>query len=47
MVGPGSILLKKSMSFALARFSGVLLPLTGEHERFVDRSEKSIFSLEY
>jgi hypothetical protein len=38
------ILLKKSLTVLLTEFSGVFLPLTGVRERFVGRSERSIFS---
>ncbi|CAB3795106.1 hypothetical protein LMG28138_03817 [Pararobbsia alpina] len=36
--------LKKSLTVLLTRFSGVVLPLTHVRERFVGRSERSIFS---
>jgi hypothetical protein len=36
--------LKKSLTVFLARFSEVFLPLTDSRERFVGRSERSIFS---
>jgi hypothetical protein len=38
------ILLKKSPTAFLVRFLGVFLPLTGIRERFMERSERSIFS---
>jgi hypothetical protein len=40
----GSILLKKSLTVVLTRFSEFFLPLTGVRERFVGRSERSLFS---
>jgi hypothetical protein len=40
----GLMLLKKSPTFSFARFLGILLSLTDIHERFVGRSERSIFS---
>jgi hypothetical protein len=40
------ILLKKSLVVSVVRFSGVFLPLTRVRERFVGRSERSIFEQE-
>jgi hypothetical protein len=40
----GSMLLKKSMTVVFARFSEVFLSLIGLRERFVGRSERSLFS---
>jgi hypothetical protein len=38
------IVLKNSILVRFTRFSGVALPLTDARERFVGRSERSIFS---
>jgi hypothetical protein len=42
-VGFTQILLNKSLSVSVARFLGVLSPLTSVRERLVGRSERSIF----